>query len=193
MCESRGAIVMEKTVIPMCLCRAYGAHGGVCGGGGVRRGIAMLYRATTIVAALSVAALPAVAGDTSQWSRVQRLDAGHMIAVDLSDQRHVECRFVRASEIDFTYETSREITVSRDAVVGVYQAPRLRRWMKTLLGAAIGLGAGEIVNGTLGRYFHNEGHDITAVTLGSGAAAGAAIGALTGGGYKTVYRRPSQR
>jgi hypothetical protein len=116
-----------------------------------------------------------------------------MIAVDLSDQRHVECRFVRATEIDFTYETSREITVSRDSVVAVYQAPRLRRWMRTLLGAAIGLGGGAIVNGTLGRYFHNEGHDITAVTLGSGAAAGAAIGALTGGGYKTVYHRPSRR
>jgi hypothetical protein len=139
-----------------------------------------------------LAALPAVARDTSQWSRVQGLQAGRMIAVDLSDQRRVECRFVRASETDLTYETSREITVSRDSVVGVYQAPRLRRWMRTLLGAAIGLGGGAIVNGTLGRYFRNEGHDITAVTLGSGGAAGAVIEALTGGGYKTVYRRASQ-
>jgi hypothetical protein len=169
-----------------------GAHAGVYDGGGVRRGNRVSPRAAALVIGFLLAALPAVARDNGQWSRVQGLPAGRMIAVDLSDQRRVECRFVRATEADLTYETSREFTVSRDTVVGVDQAPRLRRWMRTLLGAAIGLGGGAIVNGTLGRYFHNEGHDITAVTLGSGAAAGAAIGALTGGGYKTVYRRTSQ-
>ena len=77
----------------------------------------------------------------------------------------------------------------RDDVVRVRRRPRLSRTMRTVLGTAIGLGAGAIVNSTLGRYFSNEGRDITAVTLGAGAGVGAAIGAATGGGYRTVYQR----
>jgi len=138
-----------------------------------------------------MAVLPALAGDTSQWSRVQRLHAGTRIKIDLADQRRVEGRFARASETDLTYQGLREITVRRDDVVRVFRGPLLSRAMRTLLGAAIGLGGGAIVNATLGRYFSNEGHDITAVTLGAGAAAGAGIGAITGGGYKTIYQRPA--
>jgi hypothetical protein len=62
--------------------------------------------------------------------------------------------------------------------------------MRTLLGAAIGLGGGAIVNATLGARFANEGRDITAVTLGGGAAIGAGIGAISGrGGNKLIYQR----
>src|ERR1017187_8110164 len=142
-----------------------------------------------MVGFLAMAASPAVAGDTSQWSRVQRLHAGTRIAIDLSDQRRVEGRFARASETELTYEASREITVSRDTVIRVDRGPRLSRVMRTLLGAAIGLGGGAILNATLGARFSNEGRDITAITLGGGAAIGAGIGAITGGGYKTIYRR----
>lgn len=149
----------------------------------------MSKRLVVMVGALTMAALPAVAGDTSQWSRVQRLHAGTRIAIDLSDQRRVEGRFAGASETGLTYQASREITVDRDTVIRVRRGPRLSRAMRTLLGAAIGLGGGAIVNATLGARLSNEGRDITAITLGSGAAAGAGIGAITGGGYKTIYQR----
>jgi len=148
-------------------------------------------RLAAAVAVLSLASVPAAGKDDGDWSRVRELHAGRMIQVDLEGPRRVECKFVRASDTDLIYETSREITVSRESVVRVARAPRLSRAVRTLLGAAIGLGGGLIVNSTLGRYFKNEGHDITAPTLGSGAAAGAAIGALTGGGFETIYRRPA--
>jgi hypothetical protein len=68
--------------------------------------------------------------------------------------------------------------------------PRLSRTIRTLLGAAIGLGAGAIVNATLGARFANEGRDITAVTLGGGAAIGAGIGAISGCGRdRLIYQR----
>ena len=158
-----------------------------------RRGTITRNWLATTVAILSLAALPAAGKDAGDWSRVQGLHAGSRIEVDLADQRHVDCRFVRASDTDLTYETSREITVSRESVVRVSRAPRLNRAARTLIGAAIGLGGGAIVNATVGRYFRNEGHDITAAALGSGAAAGAVFGALSGGGYnyKTIYRRPA--
>ncbi|MGO9013047.1 MAG: hypothetical protein ACLQPN_23360 [Bryobacteraceae bacterium] len=148
----------------------------------------MSKRLALIVVTLAMAALPTVAGDTSQWRRVQRLRAGTRISIDLTDQRRVEGRFMRASETDLTYEASRETTVSRDTVVRISRRPRLSRKMRTLLGAAIGLAGGAIVNATLGAHFSNEGRDITAITLASGAAVGAGIGAITGGGYKTIYR-----
>ncbi len=147
-------------------------------------------RVALIVSALALAVLPAVAGDTSQWSLVRQLRTGSRIAIDLADQRRVEGRFTRASEADLTYQAYREITVSRDDVIRIYRRPRLSRTMRALLGAAIGLGGGAIVNATLGARFANEGRDITVVTLGGGAAIGAGIGAITGrGGNKLIYRR----
>jgi|CZKN01.1.fsa_nt_gi hypothetical protein len=143
-----------------------------------------------IVGALAMAVLPGVAGDAGQWNRVRRLHAGTRIAIDLSDQRRVEGRFARASEADLTYQASREITVSRADIIRVSRRPRLSRTVRTLLGAAIGLGGGAIVNATLGARFANEGRDITAVTLGGGVAIGAGIGAITGSGYKIIYSTP---
>ncbi len=142
-----------------------------------------------IVGALAMAVLPTVAGDAGQWNRVRRLHAGTRVAIDLSDQRRVEGRFARASEADLTYQASREITVSRDDIIRVSRRPRLSRTVRTLLGAAIGLGGGAIVNATLGARFANEGRDITAVTLGGGVAIGAGIGAIAGSGYKIIYQR----
>jgi hypothetical protein len=182
---------MEITLV---LLRRWGSVGraltGECGDEEMNRGTVVPRLVCALVAALSLAALPAVGGDLDGWSRVQRLHAGRMIAIDVSDQRHRECRFVSASEAELTCEASARITVGKDSVVVVSEAPRLSRAMRTLLGAAIGLGGGAIVNATLGRYFSNEGHDVTAVTLGSGTGAGAVIGAVSGGRYKTIYRRP---
>jgi hypothetical protein len=183
--ESGGAIFMEYAGMLLS-----GTPNGRAGKRAQRGTVARNWLATA-AAMLSLAVLPAAGKDAGDWSRVQALRAGRRIEVDLADQRHVDCRFVRASDTDLTYQTSREITVSRESVVRVSGAPRLNRAARTLIGAAIGLGGSEIVNATVGRYFHNEGHDITVPTLGSGAAAGAVIGALTGGGYETIYRRPA--
>jgi hypothetical protein len=119
---------------------------------------------------------------------VRRIHAGIRIAIDLSDQRRVEGGLARVSESDLTYQASREITVSRDDIIRVSRRPRLSRTARALLGVAIGLVGGAIVNATLGARFANEGRDITAVTLGGGVAIGAGIGAITGSGYKIIYQ-----
>jgi len=140
-------------------------------------------------------AMPALhsanAADLSKWSRVRHLQAGTRIAIDLADQRRVEGRFARASDSDVTYTALREITISRNDVVRVSRKPRLNRAVRMLIGAAIGLGAGAIVNGTLGAELHNEGRDISAATLGGGAAIGAILGAVSSRrGYTTIYWIP---
>jgi hypothetical protein len=145
-------------------------------------------RIALIVGALAIAVLPGVAGDAGQWTRVRRIHAGIRIAIDLSDQRRVEGGLARVSESDLTYQASREITVSRDDIIRVSRRPRLSRTARALLGVAIGLVGGAIVNATLGARFANEGRDITAVTLGGGVAIGAGIGAITGSGYKIIYQ-----
>ena len=142
-------------------------------------------------AMVALAAASPVAGrDTTQWSRVLRLHPGTKVALDLADGRRIFGTFERASQSDLTCQCAGEITVKRDDVVRVGRKPRLNRAVRTLLGAAIGLGFGAIVNATLGAELHNEGRDITAATLGGGAAIGAGLGALSAPrGFQTVYQR----
>lgn len=100
--------------------------------------------------------------------------------------KRLEGRFEGAMETSITIDGA---AVARDNVVRVYQRPRVNRLGRTLIGAGVGLIAGVIIDSTLGMLFTNEGGDITAVAIGGGAAIGGGIGALSGGGYHTVYRR----
>ena len=59
--------------------------------------------------------------------------------------------------------------------------------MRALIGSAIGVLAGAILTGTVGNRFRNEGQEVPAgLWIAGGAGIGAAVGALAGGGYKTI-------
>jgi len=134
-------------------------------------------------------AWPGLAADTSQWTNVQGLRAGDRIGIIQSDQKRIDGRFQSGTETGITLDADREITVPKENVVRVYRRARVSRPMRALIGGAIGLAGGAIVNATAGERFRNEGGDITAGALLGGSGIGAGIGAVTGGGYQTVYQR----
>jgi hypothetical protein len=75
-------------------------------------------------------------------------------------------------------------------VLRVYQPPKHSRVFGAILGGAIGVAGGAVVDGTFGQYLRNEGHGPEAgVITAIGGGAGAGVGAAVTGGYRTVYRR----
>jgi hypothetical protein len=83
--------------------------------------------------------------------------------------------------------------VSKENVVRVYRRPRATRGIRALIGGAIGAIAGIVLTGTVGERFRNEGLDVPAgAWIAGGAAISAGIGALTGGGYETIYQRSTR-
>jgi hypothetical protein len=134
--------------------------------------------------------LPALAADTAQWNNLRDLRKGDRIGVIQSDMKRVEGRFESATDSELIVLADQPVTLSKDRVVRVYRRPRLNRVVRTVLGAGIGAAAGGLVDGTFGTYLRNESHGPDAGTItGISAAAGAGIGAVSGGGYRTVYQR----
>jgi hypothetical protein len=144
--------------------------------------------ATAIVTVIIT--LPAFADDRSPWSNLGRVEQGARIGIILSDQKRIEGQFQGFTDSDISLRTDQVITLARDNVVRVYRRPRLNRTKRALIGAAIGVVAGVLLTKTAGDRFRNEGQDVPAASwIGGAAGIGAGIGAITGGGYQTVYRR----
>ena len=131
-----------------------------------------------------------LAQDANQWSNVQSLRKGEQVGVIQANRRRVEGRFESATDSRITVRADQEISLEKSDVVRVYRPARRGRWFGAVIGGAIGVAAGAVVDGTVGHYFRNEGGSpdrgvITAI----GGAAGAGIGAVATGGYRTVYQR----
>jgi len=127
------------------------------------------------------------AADNSDWKAVRELHKGDRVGLIQTDMKRVEGRFESASDDAITVDG---VTVTKDHVVRVYHRPLMNRAVRAVVFGAIGAAAGGAVDGTFGAYLRNESHGpdpglITGLT----AAAGAGVGAVSGGGYKTVYRR----
>jgi len=132
-------------------------------------------------------ALALFAGDTSQWSGVRELKKGDRVGIVQADMKRVEGRFDSATDDAVVVDG---VTLSKDRLVRVYRRPKLNRVARTVIGAGIGVAAGGVVDGTFGQYLRNEGHGPDAgLITGLSGAAGAGVGAASGGGYKTVYQR----
>ena len=142
---------------------------------------------------ISVLTLPAFAGDSKLWSNLEGLEPGERIGIIQSDEKRIEGWFEGFSESTISLRTNQFLTLPRDTVVRVYRRPRTKRTIRALIGGAIGALAGVLLTRTVGDRFRNEGRDVLAVAWITGAAGiGAGIGALTGGGYQTVYQRIKQ-
>ena len=130
-----------------------------------------------------------LAADSSDWSQVQALRAGDRVGVIQSNQKRVEGRFESATGTQITLRGDQMVTLEKANVVRVYQPPKHSRVFGAIVGGAIGVAAGAVVDGTAGQRFRNESDGpakglITVI----GAGAGAGIGAAVSGGYRTVYR-----
>jgi hypothetical protein len=127
------------------------------------------------------------AADTSQWSGIRELKKGDRVGVVQADMKRVEGRFDSATDDAVVVDG---VTLTKDRVVRVYRRPKLNRGVRAVIGAGIGLAGGAVVDGTFGQYLRNEGHGPDAgIITGLSGAAGAGVGAASGGGYKTVYQR----
>jgi hypothetical protein len=143
-----------------------------------------------ITGLLLLAAQAGFAQDTGQWSSVQSLRKGDRVGVIQANQKRVEGRFESANDGRLTLRADQDITLEKAEVVRVYRPARHGRVFGVLLGGAIGLTAGGIVDATGGQYFRNEtGGTPKGLITAIGAAAGAGIGAAVTGGYRTVYQR----
>jgi hypothetical protein len=128
--------------------------------------------------------------DTGQWSSIQSLRKGDRVGVIQASQKRVEGRFESATDARLTLSADQEITLEKAEVVRVYRPARHGRVFGAVLGGAIGLTAGGIVDATGGQYFRNEtGGTAKGLITAIGGAAGAGIGAAVTGGYRTVYQR----
>ena len=145
-------------------------------------------RSTAIVLSLLIA-VQTFAADSGQWSNLGILNRGDRVGIVHTNQARTEGRFQSYTDSAITIQADREVLIPRQDVVRVYRRAGMRRLNRALLGAAAGIAAGAILSGTVGDRFRNEGADAPAAQwIGGGAAIGAAIGALTGSGYREVCR-----
>ena len=159
--------------------------------GSYKTEVARMFSKRSAIAILAgVLTLPAFAADSGLWFNLGSLERGERIGIIQSDQKRIEGRFEHFSGSAITLRTSQFVTLPKSDVVRVYRRPRTHRKIRALIGGAVGALAGALLTSTAGDRFRNEGQDVPAGLWIAGASGiGAGIGAATGGGYETVYRR----
>jgi hypothetical protein len=153
---------------------------------------ALTIRKRKLTVMFFAAALPfaAFAADHARWENLRELRRDQRIGVVQSDLRNVEGRFEAFSDSTISLRADMDITLPKENILRVFRRPRVTRGIRALIGSAIGAVGGAILTATVGDRFRNEGQDVPAGhwTAG-GAGIGAAVGALTGRGYNTIYQR----
>jgi hypothetical protein len=130
------------------------------------------------------------AADINDWSALRALAKGDRVGVIQMNQKRVEGRFDSATDTSITIQVDQPMTLEKSDVARVYLPAKHGRVFGLVLGGAIGVAAGGIVDGTLGQYLRNERGDPSAgVITAIGGAAGAGLGAAASGAYRTVYQR----
>jgi hypothetical protein len=153
---------------------------------------AIIVRKRKLTAMFLADAFPfaALAADQAQWDDLRELRRGQRIGVVQSDLSNVEGRFEAFSDSTISLRADRDITLPKENVVRVYRRPRVGRGIRAIIGGAIGIIAGIILTETVGGRYRNEGEDVPAgLWIAGEAGVGAAVGALSGGGYTTIYQR----
>ena len=130
----------------------------------------------------------------ADWSRVAGIRAGDNIRVETASGKQ-NGRLVAATddELRLTPASGTEVAVRRSDVRRVFVQSRSNRVRNTIIGAAVGVGIGAVLYGTLGTLFRNEGDEQTGYMLAVPIAVGTAVGAaMPTGKMKKVYDSKDQ-
>ena len=123
------------------------------------------------------------------WEDVVALHKGQRIGIVQSANQRIEGQFDSATASTITVEENGSLkSLSRDQIVRVYTRPKVNRWGRIAIGAAIGAVGGAALDASVGRRFSNEGKEIGPALYAASIGAGAGLGAASGGGYKTLYQ-----
>jgi hypothetical protein len=143
-------------------------------------------------AALLISACACHAQQKDDWQRLSSVPTGAPLIVRDKDSgtRNGEFRSWSADTLALEIRGS-EVRVARDRVLEVQSRRDSHRLRNALIGAAIGIAAGAVLNGTLGERLRNEGQgeSVQAWFFLGPALAGAGIGAVIAS-YSTLYRAP---
>jgi len=154
----------------------------------------------TILSLVFVSSLAVAAAktDASSWDNLKELGPGMEVKIVLNDAREYSGEFKAVTDeaLVLRLATGAEQSFARRDVLRVSTEGKKHRTRNTLIGLAIGTGAGVIVgvaSPELGQGTCAHGSCINAesaaVTGIVGAAAGAAVGAaIPTGGWRDVYR-----
>ena len=134
---------------------------------------------------------PATATPPADWSAVQALSPGQKIVVRTKEGDRLTGRFDSANDllINFT-DGRRKVSLTRESIKLVQLDRGNSRGKGTLIGAAIGAGAGFAFGSIIYFPFRDDMVGSTVpVSAAMGMAIGAGIGAATGKGNKneTIY------
>jgi hypothetical protein len=148
----------------------------------------------TTTGLMLIAAGFAMGADSADWAEVRGLHTGDRVGVIRADHRRIEGSFEGADAGMILIRDGQQVMIAKDDVVRVYKPARVDRLKRVLIGAGVGAVAAAIVDQTYGERLRNEGTNYfrgweAAGAYSVGVGVGAATGALSGGGDKTVYRR----
>jgi hypothetical protein len=131
--------------------------------------------------------------DQANWDNLKQLVSGQEIQIVLKDSKSFQGRFQSVSDEALVIRLSTgEQTFNQQSVLRVSSKGQGHRGRNTLIGLAVGAGAGLAVGAAYGasirkEWPHNRWY---LVLIAPGAVVGTVVGALlpTSGGWRDVYR-----
>lgn len=150
------------------------------------------YFLMAVLAALSV--VPSLANRYSDWNDVVAISNTTQLVVQLKGGNQIKGKKAAADDAAVVLrKDGRDLRIAREEISRVYLGKSGSRGKSALIGAAIGLGIG-VGAGVLYERSRNEGDGLAgAAGVLYGVPAGAAIGAIAGGGTKKgtlIYEAP---
>lgn len=135
--------------------------------------------------------------ERGSWQEVEGLAAGAMVKVGLAGGKVVTGSFAGLSADSLrVVEQGSERSVARGEVMRVEVKDGAKRARNALVGAAVGLGIGVLLDAAVGGRLRNEtgqGAGARAATYGIPMAAGVGLGSLISNSYRTIYVAPRSR
>jgi len=153
--------------------------------------VASLLVSSTLSAAQETKGTKATqAAVTNDWSRLNTVTSRSKLAVKLKNGKTVEGKLSSVSDTVLSLSVkNKPVDVKREDVLSVYQVSKKSATKATLIGLAVGAGAGAAIGlaGSNDDSFANLDHAVTAGLTVLGAGAGAVAGYFIGrGGSKRV-------